>query len=37
MRVIATPNPHFPPAEDALAMADARLPDLAALTPDAVR
>ena len=37
MRVIAIPNPHFPPAEDALALADARLPDLDALTPAAVR
>ncbi len=37
MRVIAIPNPHFPPAADALALADARLPDLDALTGDAVR
>ena len=37
MRVIAIPNPHFPPAKDALALADARLPDLDALTGDAVR
>ena len=37
MRVIAIPNPHFPPAENALALADARLPDLGALTPAAVR
>jgi len=37
MRVIAIPNPHFPPAADALALADARLPDLDALTPEAVR
>jgi HAD superfamily hydrolase (TIGR01509 family) len=37
MRVIAIPNPHFPPAADALALADAQLPDLDALTPAAVR
>ena len=37
MRVIAIPNPHFPPAADALALADAELPDLDALTPQAVR
>ena len=37
MRVIAIPNPHFPPAADALALADARLPDLDALTPEAAR
>jgi beta-phosphoglucomutase-like phosphatase (HAD superfamily) len=34
MRVIAIPNPHFPPAEDALALAAVTLPDLDALTPD---
>jgi HAD superfamily hydrolase (TIGR01509 family) len=32
MRVVAIPNPHFPPAEDALALAAVRLPDLNALT-----
>jgi HAD superfamily hydrolase (TIGR01509 family) len=32
LRVIAIPNPHFPPADDALALADEILPDL-----DAVR
>jgi len=32
LRVIAIPNPHFPPAEDALALADVTLPDLDALT-----
>jgi HAD superfamily hydrolase (TIGR01509 family) len=37
LRVLAIPNPHFPPAEAALALADAVLPDLAALTPEAVR
>jgi HAD superfamily hydrolase (TIGR01509 family) len=36
MRVIAIPNPHFPPAGDALALADLTLPDLDALTPAAV-
>jgi HAD superfamily hydrolase (TIGR01509 family) len=36
MRVLAVPNPHFPPADDAVALADAVLPDLGALTPDAV-
>jgi HAD superfamily hydrolase (TIGR01509 family) len=34
MRVVAIPNPHFPPAEDALALAAVRLPDLTALTVD---
>ena len=32
LRVIAIPNPHFPPPDDALALADEILPDL-----DAVR
>ncbi len=36
MRVLAVPDAHFPPADDALALADAVLPDLAALTVDAV-
>ncbi len=36
MLVIAIPNPHFPPAEDALAAADATLPDVSALTVEAV-
>ena len=31
LRVIAIPNPHFPPAGEALALADAILPDLDAL------
>ena len=35
MRVLAVPNPHFPPAAAALSEATV-LPDLAALTPDAV-
>ncbi|HEU4943430.1 MAG TPA: HAD family phosphatase [Gaiellaceae bacterium] len=36
MRVIAIPNEHFPPAEEALRLADVRLDSLAGLTPDAV-
>jgi HAD superfamily hydrolase (TIGR01509 family) len=36
MRVLAVPNPHFPPADEAVALADAVLPDLGALTADAV-
>jgi HAD superfamily hydrolase (TIGR01509 family) len=32
LRVIAIPNPHFPPADDALALADEVLPDLDALS-----
>jgi HAD superfamily hydrolase (TIGR01509 family) len=36
LRVIAVPNPHFPPAADALALADARIESLAQLTPDVV-
>jgi HAD superfamily hydrolase (TIGR01509 family) len=35
LRVLAVPNPHFPPAAEAVALATV-LPDLAALTPDAV-
>jgi HAD superfamily hydrolase (TIGR01509 family) len=31
LRVIAIPNPHFPPAPEALALADETLPDLDAL------
>jgi HAD superfamily hydrolase (TIGR01509 family) len=34
MRVVAIPNPHFPPADDALALAAVELPDLNALTID---
>jgi len=37
MRVLAIPNPHFPPDEAALALADVVLADLDALTPAAVR
>jgi HAD superfamily hydrolase (TIGR01509 family) len=36
MRVIAVPNPHFPPPNDALERADVVLDSLAELTPDAV-
>ena len=35
--MIAIPNPHFPPSDEALALADVRLPDLDALTPDVIR
>jgi HAD superfamily hydrolase (TIGR01509 family) len=36
MRVIAVPNPHFPPPPEALERADVVLASLAELTPDAV-
>ena len=36
MRVVAVPNPRYPPAEDALAAADVVLPSVADLTPAAV-
>jgi HAD superfamily hydrolase (TIGR01509 family) len=36
MRVIAIPNPHFPPAEDALTQADILLRSLDELTPEVV-
>jgi HAD superfamily hydrolase (TIGR01509 family) len=36
MRVIAIPNPHFPPPDDVLQQADARLQSLAALEPGVV-
>jgi HAD superfamily hydrolase (TIGR01509 family) len=36
MRVVAIPNPRYPPAEDALSSADVVLPSVAALTPAAV-
>ena len=35
--VIAIPNPHFPPSDEALALADVRLADLDALTRDVIR
>ena len=37
MRVLALPNPHYPPAPDALALADVVLGSLAELTPELVR
>ncbi len=37
MRVVAIPNPRYPPAEDALALADVTLPKVAALGPDVIR
>jgi HAD superfamily hydrolase (TIGR01509 family) len=36
MRVIAIPNPHFPPGDDALAFADVTLGSLSELTPSLV-
>jgi HAD superfamily hydrolase (TIGR01509 family) len=36
MRVVAIPNRHFPPGEDALAQVDVVLDSLAELTPEAV-
>jgi HAD superfamily hydrolase (TIGR01509 family) len=36
MRVLALPNPRYPPAEDALALADDVLESLEELTPDRV-
>jgi HAD superfamily hydrolase (TIGR01509 family) len=36
LTVVAVPNPHFPPAPDALALAAVVLPGLDALTPDVV-
>jgi hypothetical protein len=37
MRVIAVPNPRYPPPADTLAEADVVLDGLAALTPTVVR
>jgi len=37
MRVIAIPNPQYPPADDALAAADLVLPTVADLTPSAIQ
>ena len=37
MRVIAFPNAHYPPAPDALALADVVLTSLEELTPELVR
>ena len=36
LRVIAIPNPHFPPSDDALALADLRLECLDEVTPEVV-
>jgi hypothetical protein len=36
MRVIAIPNPHFPPAAEALGEADVVLDSIAELTPEIV-
>src|SRR5262249_11474497 len=36
MRTIAVPNPHFPPADEVLAMAAAVVPSLAEITPELV-
>jgi len=36
MRVIALPNPHFPPSEEALANADAVIRSLAELSPEVI-
>ena len=36
LRVVAVPNRHFPPGEDALAEADVVLDSLAGLTPEAI-
>ncbi len=34
MRVVAVPNPHFPPDDEALAQADAVVRSVAELTPE---
>jgi phosphoglycolate phosphatase-like HAD superfamily hydrolase len=36
MRVIAIPNPHFPPDEEALAHADVVLRSVGELTPEVI-
>lgn len=36
MRVVAVPNPAFPPAADALALADATVPTVADVTPELI-
>ena len=36
MRVVAIPNPHYPPAHDALALADIVLGTIAELVPEAI-
>jgi HAD superfamily hydrolase (TIGR01509 family) len=37
MRVIAVPNPHYPPAADALQLASTLVPSVAKITPDLIR
>ena len=37
MIVVAIPNREFPPADDALSLADVRVDSIAELTPDPVR
>jgi HAD superfamily hydrolase (TIGR01509 family) len=37
LRVVAIPNPHFPPDAEALALADVTLDEIDALTPEVVR
>jgi hypothetical protein len=34
MRVLAVPNPHYPPDDEALALADVVLASIAELTPE---
>ena len=36
VRVVAVPNPRYPPDDDALALAEVVLPEIATLTPDVV-
>ncbi|MBC8090447.1 MAG: HAD family phosphatase [Pseudonocardia sp.] len=36
MRVVAVPNPHYPPAADALALASIVVPDVRDVTPDLI-
>jgi hypothetical protein len=36
MRVVAIPNPHYPPPSDAVALADVVLGSIDELSPDAV-
>jgi hypothetical protein len=36
MTVFAIPNPHYPPSDDVLALADVRLDSLDELTPERI-
>ena len=36
MTVVAVPNPHYPPPDEALALADIVLGTIAELTPEAI-